>query len=167
MKEVKKIKCQKCGFENILGTKQCVKCKKKLEQLTWSCPKCAKKNLIEFTSCVTCGYRYNKQKRTKKNIIFNLFFSLLLVILLLVLLFLNKKGVVYHIHFGFKLFSCFLILCIVYSTFSYGKKDIVRYREQEKKVKEEGRIKRLKWISNVVVILGSIFIFGLLWYFLF
>ena len=31
MKDIEKIKCSKCGFSNVLGTKKCVKCKTKLE----------------------------------------------------------------------------------------------------------------------------------------
>ncbi len=164
MEEIKKIKCKSCGYVNILGTKKCVRCKKRLEQVTKSCPKCAKKNILEVTRCVKCGYRFDKKK---KSVLFNFLLSISLVIILFLLLFLDKKGLVGNLNKGFKVLACFLVLGIICSIFLYGRKDIVSYHKENEFVKEDKRINKLKIASNLAIILGGILVFVLLLYFLF
>ena len=95
MKDLEKVKCSKCGFENIKGTVKCVKCHAFLSE-TKSCPKCAKRNNIDAVKCSKCGYRFNKSKTI--SLLFNLIISILLVIVLSLMIYFKHKGMVSNIN---------------------------------------------------------------------
>jgi len=161
-KDVKKVKCSKCGFENIYGTKYCYRCHEALKGMI-SCPRCAKKNEEEAKKCSRCGYSFT---RKKKSILFYLGMAILLVGVLFVFLALGYTGVIKKVKTAFRVASILMVILIFLVTFNYGKKDIVSY-EMEEKVKNSTLL-FLKKISNIAVIIGFVlaFIFICFYYFL-
>lgn len=165
MKDIKKIKCSKCGFSNVLGTKKCVKCKTKLEIPTKSCPKCAKINKKDVNKCVSCGYKFNGRKR---GMLANLIISLVIVGILIFLVVLEHNGVVSSITKGLKVLSLLFVVYIVYSSLSYGSKEIANYESAEKDlIKENKKFSKMKKISNIAVVIGALIVFAILIYFYF
>ncbi len=165
MKDIKKIKCSKCGFSNVLGTKKCVKCNSRLELPTISCPKCAKINKNTVEKCVNCGYKFHGKKR---GMLANLIISLIIVGILVVLTILEHNGVVSSITKGLKVLSLLFVVYIVYSSLSYGSKEITNYEGVEKElIKDNKKISKMKKISNIAVVLGGFIVLAIVIYFYF
>lgn len=165
MKDIKKIKCSKCGFSNVLGTKRCVKCNARLEMPTISCPKCAKINEKSVSKCVSCGYKFNGKKR---GMLANLIISLVIVGVLITLVVLEHNGMVSNITKGLKVLSLLFIVYIVYSSLSYGSKEIASYESVEKDlIKDNKKISKMKRISNIAVVIGAFIVLAILIYFYF
>lgn len=162
MEEVKKVKCSNCGFSNVLGAKKCIKCNAKLKAVTKSCPRCAKKNDINNNKCVSCGYNFNKKRRS---VWFNLIISMLLVIVLCSLLALKKMDTLNGITNILKVLAILFIVYLVYSTLTYGSKEIANYDKEKELVKENKNISKMKKYSNVAIVIGTIIILGIAIYF--
>ncbi len=162
MKDIEKIKCHKCGFENIKGTTKCVKCHAFLSE-TKSCPKCAKKNKIEAIRCSKCGYKFNVKR---KSIWFNLILSILLVIVLALIVYFNHVGTFNNISNVLKIFATLFIFCLIYGTINYGKNDIIKFSAEEEFVDNE-KFNLLRKISNVAIVIGTILIVCFLIYYYF
>lgn len=165
MKDIKKVKCSNCGFDNVLGTKKCVKCNTMLKTNKKSCPKCAKINDIGALKCVSCGYKFKGKKR---GMLANLIISFIIVAVLITLSVLEHKGIVSYITKGLKALSLLFIVYIVYSSLSYGSKDIANYKGAEKEmIKENKKFTKMKRISNIAVILGGFIVLGIVIYYYF
>ena len=155
MKEVKVIKCNKCGFENVYGTKKCMKCKTALKT-DLVCPRCAKKNLSDAKHCVNCGYSF---ERKKGGILFNLILSILLVVSLLVVNHFDPD-VFSGLTKNMKRVAVFVIIIILIATLTYGKKEINHYSAEEEMMKNSKMMKVRKVTSIILgLITAGIFIF--------
>lgn len=161
MEEVKKIQCSKCGFSNVLGTKRCIKCNTKLKLVTKSCPKCAKKNDINVKKCVSCGYNFNKKRRS---LVANLIISILLVVILSLLWNFKKTSALYSITNILKALAVLFIVYLVYTTLTYGSKDIASYDKEKELLKNNKKISKMKKISNIAVVFGALVVLGVVIY---
>lgn len=153
--DVKTVKCPNCGFENAFGTKECYKCKKNLGVEYRVCPRCAKKNEKNTQVCTSCGFKFNKKR---PGILFNLIFSVLLVVALIVCVKLNKIKAFNHISLGFRIVAVFVIISILYFTFSHGKKDTLSFDAEEEMTKKNAGLNKMKAISIIAVVVGVIFV---------
>jgi len=153
--EVKTIKCPKCGFKNAYGTKTCYKCKHNLGKEYRVCPRCAKKNEKTAQICTSCGFKFN---RKRPGILFNLIFSVLLVVALIVCVKLDKIKVFNNISLAFRIIAVFVIVSILYFTFSHGKKDTLSFDAEEEITKKNAGLNKMKAISIVAVVIGVIFV---------
>ena len=160
--KIEKVKCSKCGFENIKGTKVCIKCKTPLAK-TKSCPKCAKRNKIDAVRCDKCGYKFN---RKKKSIWFNLIISTLLVIVLALMVYYEHSGAVNNISNVLKILAALFIFSLLYGTINYGKSDIIKFSAEEEMMDNE-KFALLKKISNIAIIVGTVLVVGFLIYYYF
>ncbi len=161
---IEKIKCPKCGFENVKGTRKCIKCKAEI-RLTKSCPKCAKRNKLDAIKCVNCGYNFNK-KSNLKNLIFNLIISLILIVILSLLVYFEHKGVVNNISNIFKIVAVLFIFLLLYRTVNYGSKDINKFSAEEE-ILDDSKFVLLRKISNIAIVIGTIGVTAFLIYYYF
>lgn len=161
MQEIKNIKCPKCGKENTLGAKKCVKCHTLLPLPTKSCPRCAKKNKLEVEKCVNCGFRFNKKQKSP---IFNLVIAILLILVLAGFVYIDHAGWVSNINKGFKICAILGILILFYTTINYGTKEKINYKKEMGIVEDNNKFNKMKKISNIIIIIGGIIVFGILIY---
>lgn len=160
--EVKKVKCSKCGFENVAGTYKCIKCKTPLDK-TKSCPRCAKRNKIENKKCENCGYKFGRKRGT---LLFNLVVSILLVVVLSLLVYFEHNGIVNNFNSALKVLSGLFICLLLYGTVNYGRKEINKFNAEEEFVDEE-KFHKMKKISNITIVIGTIVVVGFLIYYYF
>lgn len=160
-KELEKIKCSKCGFENVKGTNVCAKCKAPLVA-TKSCPKCAKKNKLDATRCVKCGYKFGK----RKSIWFNLIVSILLVLVLSFMAYYEYRGAINNINSIFKILAVIFIFALLYGTINYGKGEIIKFSAEQEMMDNE-KFDLLRKISNIAIVIGTILVVGFLIYYYF
>ena len=156
-----KVKCRKCGFENVKGTFRCIKCKTPLSE-TKSCPKCARRNKIDAVICSKCGYKFGK----KRSIWFNLIISIFLVIILSLMVYFKHVGTVNNISNILKILAAILICGLLYGTVNYGKNDIIKFSAEEEMIDNE-KFNLLRKISNIAIIIGTILVVGFLIYYYF
>jgi ribosomal protein L40E len=162
MNDISKVKCGKCGFENILGTKKCVKCHAVLKHTRKGCPKCAKVNSIDAKKCVKCGYNF---ERKGNGVLRNLFFSLGIVVILALFLMVDKS-LIKDIKIGFRIAAAFIILGIINMTLTYGSKDVIKF-DAEEEIKENTHFKRKKLFSSLMIIIGIVIAAGFIIYYYF
>ena len=161
MKDISKVKCGKCGFENILGAKKCSKCHSQLAHTRKGCPRCAKVNSIDAKKCVKCGYSFEKKNN---NILKNLIVSV--VIVLILFLFLKyDSSLSKDISIGFKIAAGFIIFGILSSTFNYASSEVVKFQAEEEITTNTAKIKRMKLFSSLMVIIGIMIAAGFLIYY--
>ena len=163
MNEINRVKCGKCGFYNMLGTKKCVKCHAVLAKTRKGCPKCAKVNTIDAKKCVGCGYNFEKGGNS---IFKNLLISAILVLILMFFLTVDKS-LAKDISIGFKIGAAFIILGILNMTLNYGKKDVVKFDAEDEIRSNTGKMKRMKLFSSLMIIIGIMIAAGFLIYFYF
>lgn len=161
MNEVNKVKCGKCGFENMLGTKKCVKCHEILKHTRKGCPKCAKVNSIDAKKCVKCGYSFEN----KGNLLRNLFFSLGIMAILFIFLVIDKS-LIKDIKIGFRIAAAFVIVGIVAMTLTYGSKDVIKYNAEEEIV-DNSHFKKKKMFGALMIIIGIALAAGFIIYYYF
>ena len=163
MEEINKVKCGKCGFENLLGTKKCVKCHAVLKHTRKGCPKCAKVNSIDAKKCIKCGYNF---ERKGNGILRNLFFSIGIVVILSIFLFLDKS-LIKDIKIGFRIAAAFIVLGILNMTLTYGSQDVIKFDAEEEIKGNTGHFKRMKLFSSLMIIIGIAIAAGFLIYYYF
>ena len=61
-KDITKIKCQNCNFDNSPGSKFCGKCGNSLQKEQLICPDCGKENQTDLLFCSFCGKQLNEKK---------------------------------------------------------------------------------------------------------
>jgi len=144
------VSCPKCGFENTKHLKNCLSCGEKLAGAK-SCPRCAKINLKNAKTCVNCGFKFYKSK--KATIASLLFSSVLLLILSLLLLF-GQKEVVKDFLTGFRWIAVLIIVLIVVSTFTYGRKEKIDYDSHNEARKYDLIFKKL--IAKIAIVIGLV-----------
>jgi hypothetical protein len=147
------IKCPKCGFTNAYGTKKCFKCHCRLEKGYISCPKCAKKNNLGVTRCVNCGCNLKKKRI---GLFGSLLISLLISLALLLAVHLNKKEIIGSVRIVYVVIAVVIILSILYTTLTYGRKEITNFDAEEAMNDNNPRLLRLKLISSIAVAIGCI-----------
>ena len=152
------VKCKKCGFENVVGTKKCIKCNTSFENDKKSCPRCAKRNNIFAESCINCGYNFNKRKRS---VWFDLLISFFIVILFSLLVILHFNDVVEKISLAMKIIAGVAIFFIIIGTFTYGSKDIVPLVDGAV-VDNNRKFKLTKLISLLIILIGLLIVLGIL-----
>ena len=157
-----KVKCHKCGFENVKGTFRCIKCKTPLSE-TKSCPKCAKRNKVDAVRCCSCGYKFNKKRRS---VFFNLIVSILLVVVLALMVYFKHSGAVSNINSILKIVATLSVFGLLYGTINYGKSEVVKFSAEEEMMDNE-KFELLKKISNIAIIIGTILAVGFLIYYYF
>lgn len=163
MNDISKVKCGKCGFENILGTKKCVKCHSVLALTRKACPRCAKVNSIDAKKCTKCGYNFN----SKGNGIFkNLIISTIIVLILLFFVMFDKS-LAKDISFGFKIAAAFIILGTLGGSLNYASSEVVKFDAEEEIKDKTGKIKRMKLFSSLMVIIGIAIATGFIIYYYF
>lgn len=148
-KRVKKnlVKCSHCGIENLKKSKKCLSCGEDLLG-SKSCPRCAKINLKSNKKCMSCGYRFN---RIKKANIISLIFCIILIFVLILLLLLGQKEVVEQFLTSSRVVAIGLIVLIIISTLTYGKKDKINYDDYSDMVKDNFIYKKTFSILGVIV----------------
>lgn len=162
MEKAELIKCPRCGFKNIKGTKKCTKCRTNIDTLRKSCPKCGKINPSDIKRCVTCKFDFTKKARS---IWGNLIISGLLVVVLCALVFFGKESVVEKFDFGLRVLAGFLVFVLIIKTFTYGEKHKINYSAEEELVDGNKGLNAMKAWSNLIVIIGFIFVLGFLIYY--
>lgn len=162
MQKDEHIKCFKCGFMNVKGSKKCGRCGTLLKVETKSCPRCAKKNKKEVKKCVNCGYRF---KTNKRMITTNFFISLFIVVFLSILLALELTGIVKNIDIGFKILAVVIIIVIFYTTLNYGSKNIIDYSNKVDIKLDTEKFIKMRRFSNISIIVGGIIVGIILIYF--
>ena len=146
--EAKKIKCPNCGFKNVYGTKKCFKCKKSLVSYI-SCPKCAKKNAADAKKCSSCGFDF---KRKRLSIFACLIISLLICLVLYLCVRFGSKGILGNVKIVYYIFAVIIIMDIVYSTLTYGRKDQLKFDAEEEMSDLNPRLQRMKLISIISIV---------------
>lgn len=155
MTDVKTIKCNRCGFENIYGTKKCLQCKTTLKT-DLVCPRCAKKNMTDSKRCVNCGYSF---ERKKGGIFFNLVISVLLVALLFIVNYFDSS-IFSSLTKNMKRVAVVVIILIVIAILTYGRKEINHYSAEEQMMENSKMMKFRKIFSIVLgLVTAGIFIF--------
>jgi len=90
------------------------------------------------------------------------------ICILIFLVVLEHNGVVSSITKGLKVLSLLFVVYIVYSSLSYGSKEIANYESAEKDlIKENKKFSKMKKISNIAVVIGALIVFIILIYFYF
>ena len=153
--EVNEIKCPKCGFNNAYGTKKCFKCHHRLEKSFVSCPKCAKKNDPNAVRCVSCGFNL---RRKRLSLFACLCISVLIGVLLYLCVRLNKTSVLKNVRVVYSVIAAIIIAGIIRTTFTYGKKDQLKFDAEEEILDKNPRLKRMQLISSIAAVLVVLFI---------
>ena len=155
------VKCPKCGEDNIKSMEKCLMCGEALKGAK-SCPRCAKINQGDAKKCVNCGFPFTGKK---KAVLFSLALSIGLLVVLFVLLVLGQKTIVYRFTKTFRFLSIGLIVLILISMFTYGKKEKVDYA-----AKYNGEVvvfKGKKFFSLLLVLVGLVLACFCVYYFFF
>ena len=160
----KQIKCPKCGFINIKGTKKCTKCRHDIDNTRKSCPKCGKINYNNVKYCVSCKYNFEKKR---KSIWFNLLISIFIVVVLCLLAFFGKEAIVEKFSLGLSVLAGFALFVLVVRMFSFGKNETINYSAEEEMQDNNKSIAKMKKLSNVAVVIGGILVFIFLIYYYF
>lgn len=161
MKDISKVKCGKCGFENVLGSKTCVKCHATLKHTRKGCPKCAKVNSIDAKKCVKCGYDFSK----KGNGIFKNLIISVIIVLVLALFLLFDNSLSKDISIGFKIAAGFIIVGIISSSINYASSEVIKFDAEEEMVDNVSKFKRMKLLSSLMVLIGIVLAAGFLIYY--
>ncbi len=160
----KQIKCPKCGFMNIKGTKKCTKCHHSIDNLRKSCPKCGKINSSSVRYCTDCKYDFEKKR---KSIWVNVAISSFIVIILFLLVFLGKESLVKKFNMGLSVLAGFALFVLVIRMFFSDSKQVVNYSAEEEMQDNNNVIVKMKKISNIAIIIGGILVLGFLIYYYF
>ena len=155
------IKCPKCGEENVKSLEYCLTCGNKLAG-SKSCPRCAKINEGNAKKCENCGFKFASKK---KAVIASLGFSGILLIVLTLLLIFGKTSVVSNFTNVFRVASVGMVVAILVSTFTYGKKEVVDYAAKYNGYSQPLQKRRL--ISTLVALLGIVIAGIAVYYFFF
>ncbi len=158
--KVKKRICKICGKENEKDVTSCVFCKTSFDTRK-SCPRCAKRNFLSNEKCDNCGFSFT---RKSMGLVRNFLLSFFLVFVLYLFLFLHKERMVEHITLGLKIGALFLFISVLLSTFTYGKKEKIRYSAEEEMISKNLRF--FKVFSRVVFVIGLFLAIGFLLYFI-
>ena len=153
--EVKEIKCPKCGFKNAYGTKKCFKCHNRLEKGYISCPKCAKKNVVNAKRCDSCGFNF---KRKRLSLLACLIISVLVSLVLYMCVRFGKEEIIGNVKIVYYIIAIVVIIGVLYSTFTYGKKEQLVFDAEKEMTDNNPRLKRLKLISSIAVVITVIFV---------
>ena len=153
--EVREIKCPKCGFKNAYGTKKCFKCHSRLDKGYISCPKCAKKNELDAKKCVSCGFN---MKRKRLSLLACLIISIMVSLVLYLCVRYGKESIVGNVRIVYSIIAIIIIVGVLYSTLTYGKKDQLTFDAEEEMNDINPRLKRLKLISSIAVVITVIFV---------
>ncbi|MGN0966170.1 MAG: zinc ribbon domain-containing protein [Candidatus Coprovivens sp.] len=155
------IKCPNCGEENIKSMKHCLMCGTELAG-SKSCPRCAKINKGDARQCENCGFKFTSKK---KAVIASLGFSGILLIVLTLLLIFGKTSVVSNFTNVFRVLSVVIVVIILISTFTYGKKEVVDYAAKYNGYSQPLQTRKL--IVTFVAILGVAIAGFIVYYFFF
>ena len=155
------VKCPKCGEENIKSVHKCIACGHKLSG-SKSCPRCAKINEGDAKSCTNCGYKFSSKT---KSIILSLAFSSILMLVLFLLLLFGKTNIVSNFTDTFRIISIVIVVLIIISTFTYGRKEVIDYAAKYNGYSQPTHKRRL--IVTVLVTLLLVIIGFLIYYFFF
>lgn len=165
MDNVKQIKCPKCGFLNMKGTRTCSKCHTNIDSYRKSCPKCGKINANNVKRCVSCKYNFMKKR---KSIWFYLIISLIFMVVLFLLVYFCKDGFYKKFNLVLKVFSGFMILAILVNTLTYGSKDKINYTAEDEMLYDYKKFNGMKRFSSIAIIVGGILaIIYLIYYYIF
>lgn len=160
----KQVKCPKCGFMNIKGTKKCTKCHHNIDSLRKSCPKCGKINSSSVRYCVDCKYDFEKKR---KSIWFNLAISSFIVIILCLLVFFGKESIVKKFNLGLSVLAGFALFVLIIRMFFSNSKQVVNYSAEDEMSENNGIIAKMKKFSNIAIVIGAIFVLVFLIYYYF
>jgi DNA-directed RNA polymerase subunit RPC12/RpoP len=155
------VKCPHCGGENVKSMEYCLTCGNKLAG-SKSCPRCAKINEGNAKKCENCGFKFASKK---KAVIASLGFSGILLIVLTLLLIFGKTSVVSNFTNVFRVASVGIVVAILVSTFTYGKKEVVDYAAKYNGYSQPLQKRRL--ISTLVALLGVVIAGIAVYYFFF
>ncbi len=164
MEKKEYVKCPRCGFENIKGTKKCSKCKKDIDSIRKSCPKCGKINANNVKRCGNCKYDFAKKKRS---IWFNLLISILIIGILCLLVYLDKEGLVKKFSLALKVLAGFSVFVIFIKFLTYGKNDIINYTAEDEILDNQKSLNIMRRWSNIAIIMGGLLVLGFLIYYYF
>ena len=142
--------CPHCGFENTKHLKKCLSCGGELIG-SKSCPRCAKINLMNAKKCVSCGYKFNK---TKVSTIASLIFCGILLITLMLLMIFDQTEVVRGFLDNFRLVSIVIIVLIIISTLTYGRKEKIDYDSYNDAIKNDLAYKKI--FAMLALIIGFV-----------
>lgn len=160
----KQVKCPKCGFMNIKGTKKCTKCHHSIDSLRKSCPKCGKINSSSVRYCIDCKYDFEKKRRS---IWFNIVISVFIVIVLCLLVFFGKESIVKKFNLGLSVLAGFALFVLLIRMFFSDSKQVVNYSAEEEMQDNNDAIVKMKKISNIAIVIGGILVLGFLIYYYF
>ena len=164
MEKKQLIKCPKCGFNNIIGTRKCSKCKTHIDDNRKVCPKCGKVNFAKVKKCTTCKFDFTKKRRT---VWANLVISLLIIIILSLLVFFGKEGIVEKFSFGLRVIAGFGIFVLFVQKFTFGSEDTINYSAEEEMFDDRKGFAIMKRWSNRAIFIGAILVFLFLVYYYF
>lgn len=152
MDNMEKVKCSKCGFMNLKGTRTCSKCHTNIESYKKSCPKCGKVNSNNVKRCINCNFDFMK----KRSNLGNLIISLALVIILMLLVYFDKENIVEKFSFVLKVFAGFMIFLLIVNTITYGSKEKINYSAEDEIIDKHKKFNNMKKKSRVAIVLGLI-----------
>ena len=150
--------CPHCGFENTKHLKSCLSCGKELVGAK-SCPRCAKINVSTVKKCVNCGYRFTKSKVS--TIASLIFCGLLLVVLMLLMIF-GQTEIVKSFLDNFRWVAVIIIILIVISTLTYGRKEKIDYDSYNDAIKNDLMYKKI--FSKIAIIVGLLIAAGIIYF---
>jgi Ca2+/Na+ antiporter len=147
-KNLKQVKCPKCGYLNFELTKKCTKCRYDLDFVNKSCPKCGKRNANAVNRC-ECGFNFNRNKRS-------LLTNLIITIIVMVLLFVGYN------FFGdlIKEYDILIKTVLVYVVFVILCKTFISSNPVEGFSAEQEMLEKFKRKENPVVIRNVLIILG-------
>lgn len=158
-KELKHVKCPKCGYMNFELAKKCTKCRYDLDFVNKSCPKCGRINANAVKKC-ECGFNFNRKKRS-------LFTNLIITLIIMVLLFVVTKyygDVVKEYEMAIKVFFIYIAFVLVCKVFISSNPEDGFGAEHEMlekyKRKSNPLVKR-----NLLIIIGAVVAIGFLVYY--
>lgn len=157
----KKIKCPKCGFLNLVGTKKCSKCGTLLDKK--SCPKCGTYNNKDAKVCTHCHFNFEKKQR---GILFYLILTILFVLVLFVLDYFGRKYFTFKTLFILK--TCAVVIFLVCYFLLFSSRQIANTDYNiENEIPDNVKIRQLKKKGKIGIVVGIVLVIGILLYFLF
>ena len=152
MDNMEKVKCSKCGFMNLKGTRTCSKCHTNIESYKKSCPKCGKVNSNNVKRCVNCNFDFMKKRSNFGSFII----SLGLVIILMVLVYFDKESIVEKFSFALKVLAGFMVFLLIVNTITYGSKEKINYSAEDEMIDKHKKLNNMKKRSKAAIFVGII-----------